>query len=321
MPSVPAKPLYNAQISGAFYFYTMKTPYAKHFTSPHDLVLLLKNRGLEIKNEEKATAYIANIGYYRLSSYFYPLLQLPKSEHIYKANASFDLVMNMYRFDRKLRMLLFNEIEKIEVAIRSAILNVITEELNDVFWMTNPENFHNQATFTKTINLIQSENAKTKEEFIAHFQSKYSDTFPPVWMIAEVIPFGTLGGIFNNLKSAKLKKKVSARFGLSAPVFSSWIIALVNLRNLCCHHSRTWNREIAVVPVEPNSPIFPWINSTKTNSKRIYYRICIIKHLLFTVSPNNRFTQKLKSLLSEYPTIDVRAMGFPADWESEPLWK
>ena len=59
----------------------MKTPYTKHFTSPHNLVLLLKNRGLEIKNDEKATAYIANIGYYRLSSYFYPLLQSPKSEH------------------------------------------------------------------------------------------------------------------------------------------------------------------------------------------------------------------------------------------------
>ena len=55
----------------------MKTPYTKHFTSPQDLVLLLKNRGLEIKNEEKATAYIANIGYYRLSSYF----SIAKSHH------------------------------------------------------------------------------------------------------------------------------------------------------------------------------------------------------------------------------------------------
>jgi len=51
----------------------MKIPYSKYFTSPHDLVLLLKNRGLEIKNKEKATAYIANIGYYRLSSYCFPL--------------------------------------------------------------------------------------------------------------------------------------------------------------------------------------------------------------------------------------------------------
>jgi abortive infection bacteriophage resistance protein len=54
--------------------------------------------------------------------------------------------------------------------------------------------------------------------------------------------------------------------------------------------------------------------------KRVYFRICIIKYLLFTVSPNNRFTEKLKSLLAEYPTVDIRAMGFPANWQNEPLW-
>lgn len=30
--------------------------------------------------------------------------------------------MMLYRFDKKLRMLLFNEIEKIEVAVRSTVL-------------------------------------------------------------------------------------------------------------------------------------------------------------------------------------------------------
>jgi len=268
----------------------MKTTYSKHFTSPQDLVSLLKDRGLEIKYEEKAIDYLTNIGYYRLSSYCYPLLKSPKSEHLYKTNASFDLIMNMYRFDRKLRMLLFNEIEKIEVAVRSVMSNVITEDLNDVFWITNPKNFYNQSIFTKTINLIQSEKEKTKEEFIAHFEKKYSDSFPPVWMIVEIIPFGSLCGIYNNLNSAKLKKKVAVYFGLSSSVFSSWIIALVNLRNLCCHHSRTWNREVAVVPVEPKLPAFPWIDSSGTNPKRIYFRICIIKYLLFMVSPNNKFT-------------------------------
>ena len=299
----------------------MKIPYSKHFASPKNLISLLKNRGLEIKDEKKTIAYLANIGYYRLSSYCYPLLKTPKSKHLYKPNSSFDLVMNMYRFDRKLRMLLFNEIEKIEVAIRSAMSNVITEELNDVFWITNADNFYNQNIFAKTINLLQSEKEKTKEDFIDHFQKKYSNSFPPAWMIVEIIPFGLLCGIYNNLNSAKLKKKVAVYFGLSSSVFSSWIIALVNLRNLCCHHSRTWNREIAVVPTEPKLPVFPWIDSTKTDAKRIYYRICIIKYLLFTVSPNNRFTQKIKSLLVEYPTVDARAMGFPADWQNEPLWK
>jgi abortive infection bacteriophage resistance protein len=67
------------------------------------------------------------------------------------------------------------------------------------------------------------------------------------------------------------------------------------------------------------SPAFP--DSSTTDLKRVYYRICIIKYLLYTVSPNNTFMQKLKSLLTGYPTIDIQAMGFPANWQSEPLWK
>ena len=314
------KPLSNAQISGPFFIRPMKTPYTKRFTGSQELVSLLKSRGMSVADEQKAVSYLSTIGYYRLSSYCHPLLKAPKSDHRYKDGATFDLVMSMYRFDRKLRMLLFNEIEKIEVAIRSAVSNVITEALSDVFWMTEAKNFYNPSVYAKTVNLIQSEAGRAKEEFIAHFQSKYSDEFPPAWMVVEIIPFGLLCGIYNNLSSAKLKKKVAACFGVSSPVFSSWIIALVNLRNLCCHHSRTWNREVAVVPAEPKSPAFPWINSAQTNARRIYYRICIIKYLLFTVSPHNRFTEKLTSLLAEYPTVDKRAMGFPEHWQSEPLW-
>jgi len=99
------------------------------------------------------------------------------------------------------------------------------------------------------------------------------------------------------------------------------MLILSNLRNLCGHHARLWNKEISLVATDPQRHSFPWIDSTKTDTKRIYYRVCIIKYLLFTVSPNNRFTQKLKSLLAEYPTVDIRAMSFPADWENEPLWK
>jgi abortive infection bacteriophage resistance protein len=319
---VPAKPLHNAQISGPFYFKSfMKVNYAKTCTLPQDLIPLLKNRGLSIADEKKAISYLTNIGYYRLSAYCHPLLKDPKTDHLYKNGATFDLVMNLYRFDRKLRILLFNEIEKIEVAIRSAINNWISDALNDVFWMTNACYFHNPNIFTTTSKLIQSEISKTKEEFITHFNSTYSDAFPPVWMISEIISFGMLCGIYNNLNSASLKKKVANCFELSFPVFSSWILVLANLRNLCAHHSRLWNRDMPVLPTEPKNPAFPWIDSSTTDMKRIYYRICIIKYLLFTVSPNNTFTEKLESLLAQYPTIDSKAMGFPANWQTEPLWQ
>jgi abortive infection bacteriophage resistance protein len=299
----------------------MKVNYTKTCTLPQDLIPLLKNRGLAIPDEQKAISYFTNIGYYRLSAYCYPLLKDPKTGHLYKDGATFDLVMNMYRFDRKLRILLFNEIEKIEVSIRSILTNYACDISHNVFWMTDIKYFHNPAVFSKTLALIQSEVDKTKEEFITHFQSKYSNPYPPAWMIAEIVTLGILCATHNNLKSKTIQKKIANYFGLSIPVFSSWIMILANLRNLCGHHVRIWNKENPLVPVPLKSPAFPWIDSATTDMKRIYYRICIVKYFLFTVSPHNTFTQKLKSLLSEYPTIDVKAMGFLADWQNEPLWK
>ena len=299
----------------------MKISYSKTCTLPQDLIPLLKQRGLAISDEQRALGYLTNIGYFRLSSYFYPLLKEPKSEHLYKEGVTFDMALDMYRFDRKLRILLFNEIEKIEVAIRSAMNNMISDGLKDVFWMTDAKYFKNPAIFSKTLDVIQSEINKTKEEFILHFYNKYSNTYPPAWMISEIIPLGALYNIFNNLKSKSLKKKIALSFGLSLPAFVSWMLILSNLRNLCGHHVRLWNKEIMFVASDPLLHTFPWIDSSTTDMKRIYYRICIIKYLLFTVSPNNTFTQKLKSLLAEFPTIDVRAMGFPSNWQAEPLWQ
>ena len=299
----------------------MRKKYPKTHTSPKDLIVLLKKRGLTIPNEQKALAYLINIGYFRLSAYFYPLLKDPKVDHLYKTDATFDMALDMYRFDRKLRILLFNEIEKIEVAVRCAVNNWITSELNDIFWMTNPKYFHNKTIFSKTLELILSEIDKTKEDFIVHFQSKYSDPYPPAWMIAEIIPLGVLCNLFNNLANKTLLKKVAHQFGLPLPVFSSWILLLSNLRNICGHHARLWNREIPIISHSLKKPVYPWINPDVTSMKRVYFRLCIIKYLLFSVSPHNTFTQKLKSLLTAYPTIDIKAMGFAANWQEEPLWQ
>jgi len=199
----------------------MKVNYTKICTLPQDLIPLLKRRGLAISDEQKAVNYLSNIGYFRLSAYFYPLLKEPKTEHLYKDDATFDKALYMYRFDRKLRILLFNEIEKIEIAIRSAMNNLISHAFGGVFWITNVDYFRNPAIFTKTLTLIQSELDRTKEEFISHFHDNYTNPYPPAWMLTEIMPLGVLYNLFNNLKNMNVKKNVANYFGISLPAFNS----------------------------------------------------------------------------------------------------
>ena len=126
--SVLAKPLNNAQIvRGVFFVDTHLNmanliPFTKRFESSENLVNLLESRGLQICDRNKAIQYLDNIGYYRLSVYMYPLLKMPKTAHLYKEGSTFKKVMMLYRFDKKLRLLMFNEIEKIEIAIRRAVM-------------------------------------------------------------------------------------------------------------------------------------------------------------------------------------------------------
>lgn len=104
-----------------------------------------------MKDEHKVENYLMNIGYHRLSAYIYPFYKSPKSDLVLKEGTTFEQVLTLYRFDKKLRILLFNEIEKIEVAIRSVLANIGCQELNDRYWITKSEYFANQEKFNQTL--------------------------------------------------------------------------------------------------------------------------------------------------------------------------
>lgn len=295
-------------------------PFTKSFTNSSDLVSLLQSRGLTIDNFVKAEHYLDNIGYYRLSAYMYPLLKMPKSAHQYKDGASFQKVMMLYRFDKKLRMLIFNEIEKIEIAIRRAVMQITTEMTGDNFWLTNPIYFANRVYFNDTLRTIQKEYDHSREEFINHFRNTYSDPFPPAWILGELLTIGNVNAIYRNIKQNRIRKRIAKRFGLPIDVFESWLTIIAVTRNACGHHARVWNKQNAIPPMMLNRPTGAWI-TLPTDPMRIYFDICIVRYFLDTISPNNDMLAKLRWLFVEFPEIDLRAMGFPDGWELEPLWR
>lgn len=308
------------KLVGLFFVYMGTVAFKKTYLTPFQHIALLKSRGLQIQDEQMAESYLINVGYYRLSAYFYPLLEIPKEQHIYKPNATFNKVLDMYTFDSRLRSLLFSKIEKIEVAIRSILSNFVAEETGDIFWVTNPINYKSIDCYNTLLHVLDKEYTGSKEDFIVHFKSTYKEPYPPSWMLLEIMPFGNMAHIYMNLADLRIKKKISQHFGLQPPVFMSWILVLSGLRNLCCHHSRVWNKILPIRPAEPRHIVHPWIDTSKTNSQRIYFRCAMIAYLLNTIDPNNTFKTELNSLFANYPSIDTTAMGFPTCWESEPIW-
>ena len=118
-----------------------------------------------------------------------------------------------------------------------------------MFWITDLSVFANPNKYNKTIELIDKEVKRSKEDFIQHFKNKYCNPYPPAWMLVEILPLGIVTRIFENIKSNSLKKKIAAHYELPVPVLTSWLTVITLTRNSCCHHSRVWNRIYAVTPM------------------------------------------------------------------------
>ncbi|MBR5060927.1 MAG: Abi family protein [Prevotella sp.] len=103
-------------------------------------------------------------------------------------------------------------------------------------------------------------------------------------------------------------------------VLKSWMTIVTVARNNCCHHSRVWNRTFALRALSMRHMVRPWISSP-VNQQKVFFSLCVIKYFLDIISPKNDMTEKVTTLLHDYPSIDNSVMGFPHGWEQEPLWK
>lgn len=315
----PASRQISALRVSLFYILMTKIPYPKQLISFADQITLLKQRGLIFTNEAKASHLLRNISYYRLSGYWYPLLA-DKQGHLFKPGSTFDAAYNIYKFDSELRKLIITELEKIEVAVRTQIAYILSSQW-DGYWFTDTSRFSNPARHAKILSKINEEYQRSDEEFVTAFKSKYSDPFPPCWITMEITSFGTLSILYNNLIPGRAKRSIANYFGLPDTVFASWLHSIVYIRNICAHHCRLWNKTLSIRPLMPRSPRKSFVTLPSSGTRQVYFILSMIVYLLDIINPNHSFVERFRALLSRYPSIDVRAMGFPDTWENEELWK
>lgn len=300
-------------------FYTMQ--YTKPPLSIFDQVSLLESRGLEIPDTDRAIHYLSNISYYRLRAYWLPF-EDPSAGHRFQEGASFDDVLDNYFFDRKLRLLIFDEIERIEIALRTQLIYQYSTAHGGQ-WYLDANHFRWPQGFIGFETRIKEEYQKSREPFIDHYKSKYTNpVFPPAWVMLEIASFGMLSILYKNLKATKEKKAIAAHFGIHYRVLESWLEALTTLRNHCAHHSRVWNRKFVKRAKYPTNTARPWLTvPIGTNHRnKVYMMLCVINYLIKSINPQTSFPVKLKNLLAEYPNVPVHYMGFPPTWDNDVFW-
>jgi abortive infection bacteriophage resistance protein len=298
--------------------------YVKQPLSIEQQIDQLIQRGLNIENIDEAKMSLSNISYYRLAGYWWSM-QEDKINHKFKDNSRFSDVLSLYNFDRELRILLFDVIEKIEICLRTKLIYHLSHEY-DPWWFENHLLFNDTRELVKTLEAIDEEVSRSKEVFIKEHLKKHKDDgrFPPAWKTLELTSFGSLSKLYGNLKpTIRSKDIIASEFGtVNHTYLPSWLQSIAQIRNYCAHHSRLWNKNLPGTPKLMSNPPNKWINDVPKphEFQNLYIHMCCMKYLLNTIQPNNDFTNRLRQLLVTYSNVDPNALGLKKDWDVEPLW-
>lgn len=287
----------------------------------------LNSRGIVIQDRDIARHYLSYISYYRFCGYAIEFEdELVNGEKQYRSGTTFEQVLDCYIFDRKLRLLVIDAIERVEIAIRTIIINELALKYNDAHWYLDETLFLPKFKHDDLIQSIKKETQykaqdgsiqdKKRERFIKHYYKTYQKPeLPAIWMVAEVLSLGSWSMIFANLRERENQKIICKHFGIGYIVMESWLHALTYLRNLCAHHGKLWSRNFTLKPLIANN----YRKQLEKNS-RFSAQAAILKILLDVISPKNEWGYHLKELISQHPVIDVKKMGFNYGWNREAFW-
>lgn len=299
----------------------METIYSNPTLNIASIVERLKANGLGIADEPEALRKLGIVSYFRFAAYLRPMEE-DKETHRFKPGSTFENAFALYEFDTKLRQHIFAAIQEIEIALRAKIIQHFSLAYGP-FWFMDSSLSANERLFAQNLAAIDRELERSKEDFIKeHFQKYTKPAFPPAWKTLELASFGTLSKLYYNFSDKKIKKTVAHDFNLpNHEMLESWMRSVATLRNYCAHHARIWNRRLTATPQMTGKVRGNWLNNTGIDPNRLYAVLCCVAYWIVAISGNRNFVCELKKLLSSYPTADTRAMGFPVDWQEEPLWK
>lgn len=326
--------------------------YTKKWLSVEDQLQKLESSGVSIPSQGTGIRLLRAVGYYRLTGYLYPFRESETYVEgggrsrvnvlgTYREGTSIDDAAALIDFDRRLRMLVLEGIERIEISLRMQIGYTLGRE--SPFANLDPHQFVSSFTDPQTdsdtgapepsrhealILRTHDRQSGSDESFVAHFRQKY-DGQMPIWALTEIMEFGHLSRMYAGLKNS-LATEIAATYGApSKRIMSSWIASLNYVRNVSAHHARLFNRKLVSAPKRPSKGHVPLLDHLKDeeSSKQVfglYNVLAVMAYLLRSIDPECGWARRVFSLLEAFPESDIltsACLGVPAEWSTLELWQ
>jgi abortive infection bacteriophage resistance protein len=196
-------------------------------------------------------------------------MQNDTERHTFLPGIYFEDIIERYDFDRQLRIILFDAVEQIEIALRTKMIYHLSLAYGGL-WYLHPTLFDvtniafnsvEQTAHLHILNELQKEFGRSQEIFAKDHCYRYPGENADAWKILEVASLGTLSKLYKNLKNKLPEKAIIANeMGLhSTFTFVGWLEAIALVRNIIAHHSRLWSRQIIKKPsMWLNNPVGRW---------------------------------------------------------------
>ncbi len=300
-------------------------------------------RGIKDTSHKDLVTLFTYDSYYRMSGYW---LQYKNTDGSIKDALTFDLLRQIYCFDRDLRILVLRAIQLIENCVRANFIDYYATNFPDPFnfdsldsdpfayvyhWYfkmpktekTDKERGNFEAKHYDRIERLHKEAKAYPSKFVNHYYTKYySENYLPVWMAIESSSFGTLVYLCRN-SVKQFKMNLGDLFNISHDVFESWLVALRKLRNCAAHHERIWDMDFKYSPtMQPKMRKYPhWHSPSVPKLRSIMYRVLILEYLVSKI-PHSHFSVycELCKIIENYPGVPIDKTGLPEDWKSCHLW-
>jgi abortive infection bacteriophage resistance protein len=296
----------------------VKPPFTKPATTYAEQLALLQKRGMLIEDPAQVQFYLQHLNYYRLGAYWLPF-EADHGSHRFQPGTRFGDVLNLYIFDRELRLLVLDAIERIEVSVRGQWAYQMAH-LHGPHSHLDSALAHKSWHWQSNLEKLTKEVERSDETFIQHLTRTYSEALPPVWAVCEVMSLGVLSRWYGNLKPMPTRREIANVYRIDQRVMESWMHHLTYIRNTCAHHSRLWNRDFTITPELPKSKPAHLVGEFVSGSRKLYNTLVILQHFMDTIAPRHHWRKRLISLIADH-AAPVSAMGFPKGWQQQVIWK
>jgi abortive infection bacteriophage resistance protein len=294
-----------------------KIPYNKPATTYTEQVEQLKNRGMIFSDEEKAKRYLQHLNYYRLSAYWLPF-ENDHATHKFRTDTKFDDVLALYIFDRELRLIVLDAIERIEVSARAQWAYCMGHSHGPHSHL-DPNLAQDFCLWQKNISSLINETDRSDEIFIKHLKDTYEEPLPAIWAICEVMSLGLLSRWYKNLKPQSTRREIAHVYEIDEDVLASWLHHISVVRNVCAHHSRLWNRKFDRVAPQKTIKKPSILQGQFEPRHKLYNSLVILLYLMDKISPGHSWRPRLKDLLLRNSRW-LTDMGFPTNWKARTIW-